>query len=86
MMPCKLCGLHDANGNIRKGLKQVGKTKLRDVTTKNRFGEFIHPNAGGERIYKCQDCGARFRMTYNAVDKTSRDEPVLTLIEGGSDE
>ena len=48
MMPCKFCGCLNAKGEIRLGIKQVGRTE-RDGT---RF----------RRTYRCQDCGALLVM------------------------
>ncbi len=61
MMPCKKCSgvddqgrllPHDRDGKPLRGLKQVRKTKL--------------DGAKGERLYKCQDCGALETLTFDA--------------------
>jgi uncharacterized Zn finger protein len=69
MMECKKCGPFDPQGKLRRGLKQVGNTK-RDGTR-------------GERIYRCQDCSAVWRLSFDAATKTSNEAPVFNLIEGG---
>jgi hypothetical protein len=98
MMPCQRCSARDEQGRLLpfdqdgkpvRGLKQLGKTKLSDVAvldpSRDHATAGIAPDARGERIYRCLDCGARWRMTYNALDKTHRDEPVLELIQGSHD-
>jgi hypothetical protein len=48
MMPCKFCGDFTAEGNLRPGVKRVGKTK--------RTGsEFT-------RVYRCLECGATMHL------------------------
>jgi hypothetical protein len=69
MIDCKKCGAFDAQGNLRRGLKQVGKTK--------------HDGTRGERIYRCQDCSAVWRFSFDAGTRTTNERPVFTLIEGG---
>jgi len=71
MMPCKLCSPVD--------VAEVDPSREHE-----RAG--VYPNARGVRLYRCQDCGARWRMTYNTVDKTITDEPVFEIIPGGSDD
>jgi hypothetical protein len=94
MMPCKLCTKYDTNGvpimvredgSPTRGLKRVGKTKFRDRIWKNKYGEAIAFNALGERLYKCQDCGAYWRTTFDTTTKQHRDEPVFAVIQGGKD-
>jgi hypothetical protein len=70
MMPCKLCGLTDENGQMRRGVKQVGKTK--------RNG------SAGERFYRCQDCGALWRLTFDTATERILERPVLRLVKGGA--
>ena len=55
MMPCKFCGELTADGKLRPGIKQVGKTK--------RVGsEFT-------RLYRCQECSATMTMTGDVKSK-----------------
>ena len=91
MMPCKLCTKYDAagvpvmvldDGRSRRGLKQVGKTARCDRHWKNKYGEAIAANALGERVYQCQDCGAFWRMTFDATTGETRDEPIFALVHG----
>jgi protein-arginine kinase activator protein McsA len=83
MMPCNLCSpldnqgdrdLYDKQGNYLIGLKQVGKTKYK----KN--------DSNFERIYKCQDCGAFWKMIGNngkyGFTPTYRDVPLLRIVKG----
>ena len=70
MMPCNLCGPFDATGQMRRGVKQVGKTKRNGTQ--------------GERLYTCQDCGALWRMTFDASTKEHQEHPVLQLVKGGA--
>lgn len=81
MMPCDLCSTvdeqgcrtpFDSNGNSLRGLKQVGKTK--------------REGPRGERVYRCQDCGALWRMTFDVSTRESTHRPLLQLIEGGGEE
>jgi transcription elongation factor Elf1 len=44
MVPCKFCGPVDERGRVRRGVRQVGKTKYQG----NRY----------RRRYRCLDCGA----------------------------
>lgn len=92
MMPCKLCTKYDANGaptltledgRPRIGLKQVGKTQRRNKVWKNKYGEQIDENAIGERLYKCQDCGAFWRLSFNTTTREHREEPVFAVLDGG---
>jgi len=92
MMPCKLCTKFDASGapvmalddgSPRRGLKQVGKTERRDRHWKNKYGEAIAFGALGERVYRCQDSGAFWRMTFDLTTKETRDEPIFSVVKGG---
>ena len=38
----------------------------------------------GERLYACQDCGALWRLTFDASTKEHREQPVLQLVKGGA--
>jgi hypothetical protein len=93
MMPCKLCTKYDANGvpvmvlpdgKPTRGLKQVGKTERRDKIWKNKYGEAIAEGVLGERLYRCQDCGAFWRTTLDTTTREHRDEPVFEIVKGGS--
>ena len=75
MMPCNLCsslgsdGLRmpfDKDGKFLKGLKQVGKTK--------------NKGACYERIYQCQDCGARWKKSGNLITHEYREIPALEVV------
>jgi hypothetical protein len=78
MMPCNICspvdehGLHqpfDAEGKLLKGLKQKGKTNY----SPNRLYY--------ERIYICQDCGAKWKMKGTlGPNPISKDEPLLEIV------
>ena len=78
MMPCNLCSpldergercYFDAQGKWLLGIKQVGKTKYE----KNGFVF--------ERIYRCQDCGALWKMVGNlGKTPTYRDIPLLRIV------
>jgi hypothetical protein len=68
MMPCKKCSTVDEqgrplpvdkDGKTLRGLKQVRKT--------TRFG------TEAERLYKCQDCGTLWHMTYDSATNTFRE-------------
>ena len=81
MMPCDLCSTvdeqgrrtpFDKNGNPLRGLRQVGKTK-RD-------------GPRGERVYRCQDCGALWRSTSDVSTLETTHRPLLRLLEGGAEE
>lgn len=52
MMPCRQCGPKDQNGQLRRGLKQIGKTRYEGA-------RFV-------RRYVCQDCQWVLRMTGDA--------------------
>jgi hypothetical protein len=89
MMPCKLCSPGDGppldkDGKLLRGFKQVGKTKRADVVvldpSRGHDLAGVAENARGVRHYRCQDCGARWRMTFNAVDRAHTDAPELELI------
>lgn len=98
MMPCQRCSAKDESGRllpfdkdgkVLKGLKQAKRTKLENVTVIDPSREHdqtaTYLNARGTRIYRCQDCGALWRLTYNAVTKEVREnEPVFQLIQGGN--
>ncbi len=91
MIPCKLCSPDadkgvpplDAEGKLLRGLKQVTKTKRSDVTWSNKYGEITAPGAHGERLYRCQDCGALWRFQFDTTTKESRMDPVLVSLPGG---
>jgi hypothetical protein len=68
MMPCKRCSAVDElgrplpvdkAGNALRGMKQVRKTQ--------RFG------TQGERLFKCQDCGALVRFTFDTATNEFRE-------------
>ena len=67
-MPCKRCSVRDdqgrllsvdKDGNALLGMKQMRKTQ--------RFG------TQGERLYKCQDCGALVRLTFDTATNEYRE-------------
>jgi hypothetical protein len=70
MIPCHLCGAHDAHGNLRRGLKRRGKTK----TNGTKF----------ERFYVCQDCGTLWQTTGDSATRQVDDLPVYKFVKGGS--
>jgi len=65
--------LSDKEGNQFIGLKQVGKTK------------YMKNDSNFERIYKCKDCGALWKMIGNTgkygLTPTYRDEPMLRIVK-----
>jgi hypothetical protein len=78
MMPCRLCSPIDKDGipqpfekagKLLKGLKQKGKT--------NYSPNGMHY----ERIYFCQDCGAKWKMKGTlGANPISIDVPVLEIV------
>jgi hypothetical protein len=73
MMPCRRCSATDEQGRLLpvdkdgkklRGLKQIRKTQ--------RFG------TKGDRLYKCQDCGALVHYTFDTATNEYRE-----VMEGG---
>lgn len=67
MMPCKRCSATDENGRLlpvdREGKALIG---LKQVRKTQRFG------TKGERLYKCQDCGALYKMIFDTATNEYR--------------
>jgi hypothetical protein len=80
MIPCQRCSPEDEHGNslptkvkttTSLGLKQRGKTK------------YSPDHIYYERIYVCQDCGAKWKMTGNLGPNPSYQEvPFHEIVKG----
>ena len=78
MMPCNLCSPANENGlrqpigsegQMLLGLKQRGKTK------------YLPDGISFERIYICQDCGAKWKMIGKLGQNPSVKEiPILEIV------
>jgi hypothetical protein len=78
MMPCKLCTPVDERGiplsmgepDSPKGLKQKGKTS------------YLPGGLVFERVYVCQDCGAKWKMKGSLASMTYKEIPMLEIVQG----
>lgn len=77
MMPCKVCTPVDERGiphsfekagKILKGLKQNGKTK------------YSRNEINFERVYICQDCGAKWKIKGSLASMKYKNVPLLEIV------